>query len=112
MKQGETLEQYQARIGGWNLEVFGGPERSRPTMKHLLREACELDVALSVADCKPTDDVRHEAADVAILLLALCERVGFSLAKAIDEKMAINEKREWGKPDAEGVVEHIERRPP
>jgi hypothetical protein len=30
------------------------------------------------------------------------------ICKAISEKFEINKKRKWGKPDANGVVNHIE----
>lgn len=29
------------------------------------------------------------------------------ICAAVDEKMAINRVRKWGKPDADGVVKHI-----
>lgn len=109
----KTMDELQLEIEGWNVEVFGkGPARARPTLKHLLREVDELSLALSVKNYEVDDEVRHEAADVAILLLALCARLGFSLREAIDEKMKINGSREWGKPDDDGVIEHVERRPP
>lgn len=48
-----------------------------------------------------------EAADVFLLLLHFSHRSGFSLMDEARRKLEINKRRQWGEPDAEGVVEHV-----
>lgn len=67
-------------------------------VEHLRREAVEL--------CNNPDDL-HECADIFILLSQLAGG-GIPLARAVREKMEINKKRTWGKPDALGVVEYVD----
>lgn len=70
--------------------------------KHLEREAVELAK-------RPTSP--GEMADVGILLYELAAAVGVDLPTAMAEKHAENLRRDWGIPDADGVVEHIRTRP-
>lgn len=65
---------------------------------HLKREAEELAAA-------PEDP--SEIADVYLLLLHLESKLPTSLRKAAAAKFSELKRRKWGKPDAEGVVEHI-----
>jgi hypothetical protein len=51
-----------------------------------------------------------EFADCFILLFGAAASDGMSyddICKAIDEKMEINFNRKWGKPNNDGVVNHI-----
>lgn len=48
-----------------------------------------------------------EAADCYLLLLHLLHKQGFSLETSAMLKFAILKNRQWGEPDAQGVVEHI-----
>lgn len=73
---------------------------------HLRREAVEL-------AARPDDP--EEMADIAILghqLMTLVKEHadlhGVDLARAVYAKHAKNRARRWGKPDAEGVVEHLD----
>ena len=82
-------------IAAWNHQTVDGK------IAHLLREVTELR--------KSPGDIM-EAADVLILLLgisALENHTIEDLVNACNAKMDINEKRQWGKPDAEGVHHHL-----
>lgn len=50
----------------------------------------------------------EEIADCNMLLLHLCHRRQIDLDEAMRQKFEINKVRRWGKPDAEGVCEHID----
>lgn len=67
-------------------------------VEHLRREVAEL-----VDD--PTDPA--EIADVLSLTFHLAYVAGVDPTKALAAKLEINKAREWGKPDAAGVVEHV-----
>lgn len=95
------LDLLQYRLHRWGRETFA--ERADllgPILTHLQREVGEL-----VADPGP-----EEAADVFLLLMRVASIQGFSLIDAALEKFEVLKRREWGEPDAEGVIEHI--RPP
>lgn len=50
-------------------------------------------------------------ADVFILLMGVCDEVGFTMDEvlvAVESKQAINESRLWGDADDKGVIRHIE----
>lgn len=82
----------------WSEKTF--PQSSfGSVLAHLLREWRELE------DSGFTDP--SEFADVILLLNHLAFKQGFSLDDAVEEKFEVNKKRVWGKPDAEGVSEHI-----
>lgn len=65
----------------------------------LLEEAGELAKASRNHHKEPTDDhqkqIAHEAADVFIYLLDICNRFHINLEQAFREKEAINDKRIW-----------------
>ncbi|RMG49601.1 MAG: nucleotide pyrophosphohydrolase [Gammaproteobacteria bacterium] len=42
---------------------------------------------------KQRERVAHEAADILMYLLALCDRMGIDLEQAVEAKIAINEER-------------------
>jgi hypothetical protein len=50
----------------------------------------------------------EESADVALLLLAYCGHKGISLAGAMTQKFAVNQTRQFGERNAQGVSEHVE----
>ena len=53
----------------------------------------------------PTD--AEEMADVFLLLIHLADGEGVNLLEAGAAKLKKNQARKWGKPDSEGVVEHV-----
>lgn len=95
-----TLDDRQDEIGRWGDRTFG---QSTPAsvLAHLRREMQEL------ADETDPERRRLECADVLMLMLHLAHKEGWSLEDALREKFAINQRRQWGTPDADGVVEHI-----
>jgi hypothetical protein len=46
-------------------------------------------------------------ADVVMALSSVARARGVSLADAIAAKLAVCKARRWGRPDADGVVEHV-----
>ena len=59
---------------------------------------------------KKNEEVDIEFADCFILLLDAARKEGLfakDILKAIVNKMEINKARKWGKPDENGVMEHI-----
>lgn len=106
-KELRDMDAVQKWIEGWNADIFSaGVERAMPLAVHIAREAKELDIAIHCSEGATTNEVRHEAADIFILLCALCGSYGFSLLEAVKEKMAINDSRTWKAPDEQGVIEH------
>ncbi len=95
------LELVMAEATAWADETFpNATAHSRAA--HLLKEAKEL-------AAHPTDPA--EMADIALLLGHLAAGVGVNLAEAAARKLAVNRARQWGKPDVEGVVEHVREFP-
>jgi dCMP deaminase len=96
------LEAVLAEILPWAKATF--PQATPYSIaEHLKREAIEL--AKQPRSGK-------EIADVAILLFELVDALDIDLPRTLAEKHAINLRREWGQPDADGVVEHVRIRPP
>ena len=94
---GVTLEAVLDDVRQWQVETF--PQATPQSISaHLLSEAREL------AE-NPTD--RMEMADVLMLLSGLAKHTGVDLASAVREKLAICRARQWGRPNAQGFVEHV-----
>lgn len=95
-----TLRDRQYSIGTWADKTFS---QSTPAsvFAHLRREMVEL--------ASETDPIlrREECADVLMLMLHLAHKEGWSLEDELRRKFEINQQRTWGKPDSEGVVEHV-----
>lgn len=90
------LDTLQAAIGAWARVTFP-TGTAASVLKHLRRELAELETS--------GDPV--EAADMLILLLNWCARRGVSLWDVTQAKFAEVQTRQWGPPDAEGVIEHV-----
>ena len=72
-------------------------------LKHLNSEVAELLAS-------PYD--RMEYADCFMLLIGAADkaRIDYNmLLAAIEKKLAINKKRKWGKPNKNGVINHIKQ---
>jgi NTP pyrophosphatase (non-canonical NTP hydrolase) len=77
---------------------------------HLIREVKELQIATSVPALTDQDQALEELADCLILLSAMTDALGFSPEAIVEKglhKMAQNCVRQWQKPDAAGVIEHV-----
>lgn len=104
------LRKLQKEIGDWQRETFK-KATTYGVYNHMSREMSELNKALNRHVRYDNEDtyqeVRYELADIIILAVALADLVHVDLDVATKEKMKINKARKWGKPDADGVVEHI-----
>lgn len=97
-------EQFE-QITKWQKETFG---EATPLSKlaHLAQELTELGEAIHYN----FSDKRLEFADCFFLLFGAAAADGMTyedICDAISEKFEINKNRKWGKPDANGVVNHI-----
>ena len=90
----------QKRIGEWQTRTFGDAQTVQEIDCHLIRELQEL------LDAEHGEAEQEECADVLILLMGRAHLMGFNLLEAAEKKLAINQTRTWGKPDAQGVIEH------
>jgi predicted house-cleaning noncanonical NTP pyrophosphatase (MazG superfamily) len=85
-----------AQIKQWCDEVY--PTRTRDHMLAKLQEEFK-----ELAE-RPLD--AWEMADVMIIMLDLCDHLGFDIAKIVHHKMDINRKRSWN-ITKEGILKHV-----
>lgn len=86
----------QYDIGEWSDKTF--PNSTTQTIiAHLKREVAELEAS----------GAGSELADCFLLLLHYAHKRKLHSYQEILDKHEVNKKRKWGKPDAEGVVEHL-----
>ena len=91
---------FQLEVGEWANETF--PKATNKTIiAHMKREIVELENAQNIGE---------ECADIYHMLLHLAYRNGFDLYSAARAKFKTNKLRKWGKPDHEGVVEHVKEK--
>lgn len=94
-----NFQSLQDRIVSWSNETLKNPPLEG-TVRHLAEEVRDLEK-------NPYDPLA--LADVFILLMGICSKVGFSMDDmlvAIESKQLINESRIWGEADAEGIIRH------
>lgn len=94
------FNQFQREHGEWSDGTFGKRPVSGP-LNHLLKEVKEV-------IAKPNDLVEY--ADIGLLLMDSLRISGFTIEDlfwCMKQKFEINKHRVWGKPDANGTVEHI-----
>lgn len=107
-----SMDQLQAEVGEWANVTFGranDPSAMRKVANHLEDEVIELSALrlerpLSTWEC---GHVQEEAADCALLLFHLAHLGEFSLEGAVRAKFERNKARQWGEPDARGVITHV-----
>jgi len=93
-------------IRQWSDAAFGYGQRNPAIVYHLQKEVGEL---IDAMETNPPA-IMGEFADCFMLLLDSANHHGISANELVDltyHKLAINKKRKWGKPDKNGVVEHI-----
>jgi NTP pyrophosphatase (non-canonical NTP hydrolase) len=101
----EAWDSFQKEITDWAERQF--PNATLEGIwKHFLREVNELETA-KVAE----QGEGNEIADCMMLLMHYAHWRGLSVFDEIAKKFDKNKKRTWGKPDHEGVVEHIREEP-
>ena len=95
------ISELQNELASWSDNTFGANRQPKSPLCHLKLEIEEL-------IREPYD--RMEYADCFNLLLDAYRMAGGSaddLVLAGKQKLEICKKRKWGKPDANGVVQHI-----
>jgi len=118
----EQLQKLMNDISEWSDDQFGEGQRNPAIAYHLLKEVHELIEAIKVF--QETNSIVHvtksekalkvlffEYADCLMLLLDSASHMGLTADMLIDyaqQKLEINKSRKWGKPDENGVVEHID----
>jgi NTP pyrophosphatase (non-canonical NTP hydrolase) len=108
--KGNSMTDLQLEIGEWQDATFAGAN-ALSKMSHLCKEVLELNKALLAFDHEEAiEDVESELADCQHLLFGIACKTGTNLYLATKAKFAINKKRKWGKPDENGVVEHLDSR--
>jgi NTP pyrophosphatase (non-canonical NTP hydrolase) len=99
-----TEEQYKA-ITTWQNNTFM-QATALSKIAHLRQEIEEL--ADDIKNNNPNQNL--EFADCFILLFGAANSAGMSYQKiieSINQKMEINYHRQWGKPNEDGVVNHV-----
>lgn len=89
----------------WSNKTFGVGRSPTGPLHHLIKEANE-----AIED--PKDQM--EFADMLILWMDAAQLAGHSLDEllfATKMKQEINRNRQWGKPNENGVIEHVEEEP-
>lgn len=99
-----SLERVFEDVRRWQHKTFPKATAKSAT-HHLSREAREL--LLDMEHEKSLEDVASELADVIILSVGIADQLGVDIERIVGEKLEINKKRVWGKPDSQGVVEHV-----
>ena len=106
------LQNLMDEIAEWSDATFGYGQRNPAIVYHLKKEVKELIKALKRS--KKNEDytvaVHKEYADCFMLILDSARVFGLNaelLIELTDIKLQINKNRKWGKPDKNGVVEHI-----
>ena len=118
----ERLQELMNSITAWSDGQFGEGQRNPAIAYHLLKEVPELIDAIKLF--QNTNSIVHvtksekalkslffEYADCLMLLLDSASHMGLTADMLIDytqQKLEINKSRKWGKPDENGVVEHID----
>ena len=101
LKEHPTLKDYQEYVG-LMIKERGFDKETIPEMFMLLMEECgEMAKAARKSQGMYTDvnsvtpDLGHEAVNVLIYLLDICNHFSIDLEKAFREKEEINKKRTW-----------------
>jgi NTP pyrophosphatase (non-canonical NTP hydrolase) len=127
-EQIERIQKLQDDITKWSDDTFGKYRSASPMAHHLRKETEELINALTVLEeegythsdisaigiqdlIQKNKRVLFELADCLTLIMDCASHAQINmntLINAVEEKLKINKSRTWGKPDVNGVVEHIE----
>lgn len=111
----KDLQNLMNEIAEWSDMAFGKNQRNPGIVHHLQKEVPELIDAFEKFHKNPSrensDRVGFEFADCFMLLLDSAHHFGLTAGNILyytEEKLKINKSRKWGKPDENGVIEHIE----
>jgi NTP pyrophosphatase (non-canonical NTP hydrolase) len=114
----KDLQKLMDDIREWSDATFGEGQRNPAIAYHLQKEVPELIEAIE--KFQKEDSMGHihragfEFADCFMLLLDSASHFGLTAGNLLwytEEKLKVNKERKWGKPDENGVVEHIPEEP-
>lgn len=116
----ERLQDFMNQTSEWADQTFDNGNfnryRSIPISYHLQKESIELTESLSNYFKEPSiqnfADAKEELSDCMTLILDCSTHLGCNadeLITACYNKLEKNKSREWGKPDKNGVVEHVKK---
>ena len=94
----------ETTIKNWHVETFPNANK-----KAILEKAYEEIREFESESIHNYDAMYEEAADVAIVLYALCSRHGRSLTDLIEKKMEINKNRVWTNEDKNGGKSRVKK---
>jgi NTP pyrophosphatase (non-canonical NTP hydrolase) len=103
LNTGANMKEIQKEIGQWHREKFG--ETTDDLLSAIMEKVGEECEEMADAHClsgfvKTSHELPTEAADVAIALMAYCDRRGIDLEWAVLAKMRVNWCREWKRNEA------------
>lgn len=96
------MKKLQKDISKWQRETFGSNWKHAYGLFHHLREEVG-EVGKAYYDLKKLPE---ELADCVILLIGIADAYDINLEKAVKDKMKLNKKRVWHKPNKKGVIKH------
>lgn len=110
------VQTFMDDIHQWADNTFGADRKTIAVLHHLKQEVPELIEAIEKYGdkMKPLGEpkVEFEFADCFILILNAASKYGLNFNQLMYVsmlKLEICKNREWGKPDANGVVNHIKK---
>lgn len=114
----ERMQDFMNKNSGWSDKTFDDGKfnrgRALPISYHLQKESKELTESLDKyfkeKTAKNFAKAKEELADCTILVLDCATHFGCNadeLITACYNKLEKNKSRVWGKPDKNGVVEHV-----
>jgi NTP pyrophosphatase (non-canonical NTP hydrolase) len=104
----DDWQQLADDISTWSDATFGCGQRNPAIAYHLKKEVDELIEALE--NVSSVEELGMEFADCLMLLLDSASHAGISVDELMiyaRKKLEINKTRIWGKPDENGVIEHV-----
>jgi len=120
----KELQSLMDDISTWSNATFGKYDRTKSITHHLKKEVDELlqvleevysvvrDESIGVVETnKKIQKAKMEYADCFMLLLDSAYHFGLTAETIFEvtrQKLEVNKHRHWGKPDKNGVVEHLE----
>ncbi len=91
------MKKIEEDIKYWHLKTFPNANNTA-----IINKAIEEIGEFQAASLLCEKQIYEEAADIAIVLIALCERNNIHLSELIESKMKINKLRSWGQEDKNG----------
>jgi len=122
------LQKLMTEVDEWQIKTFGHDKFSYnrtivAMMNHLEEEVGELKELVDMFWVNPnkhepknykelgSEEIREEFADCFMLLIGAAAKYGLTAEELLSDtykKLAKNKKRKWGKPQVNGVVNHVE----